>query len=90
MNIIRIASAALALALVTGAASAASLVNTDTKRHQVNFMPMHGKVKHYSLASGHSVNINCAHGGTLKMGKVSEQCDAKTSKITIKDGKFEV
>lgn len=90
MNITRIASAALALALVTGAASAASLVNTDKKVHHVNFLPVHGKVKHYSLSAGHTVNINCAKGGTLTLGKASEQCDSKTSKITIRDGKFMV
>lgn len=90
MNIVRIASAALALALVTGAAGATSVTNTDKTLRHLTFAPMHGKVKHYSLAAGHSVNINCAKGGTLSLGKTSSQCDAKTMKITIKDGKFQV
>lgn len=90
MNITRIATAAVALALMAGAAGATSITNTDKTVHHVNFMPLHGKVKHFSLAAGHSVNINCAKGGTLAIGKVTSQCDAKTAKIMIRDGKFQV
>ncbi|MBK8768902.1 MAG: hypothetical protein IPM06_00555 [Rhizobiales bacterium] len=88
MNIIRIASIAAALALATGAASAASLVNADKAPYRINYMPAHGKLKHITLAAGHEAKINCMKGGMLSMGKLSEQCDAKTQKITIRGGKF--
>ncbi len=90
MNITRIATTAVALALMAGAAGATSVTNTDKTVRHVNFLPLHGKVKHYSLASGHSVDINCAKGGKLVLGKATSQCDAKTMKIIIKDGKFQV
>lgn len=90
MNFTRMATAAIALALVSGAANAASLVNADKSVHHVSFATHHGKTKHFTLAGGHGVNINCAKGGTLTLGKASGQCDAHTKKITIKGGKFEV
>ena len=83
-----IAATGIATALMISAASAMTVVNTDTSLHKIMFVPKHGHAHHYSLAAGHHRSIDCKSGGMLTLGKDSQSCDAKTAKVTIKGGKF--
>lgn len=83
-----LAATGVAAALMVSAASAMTVVNGDGSAHKIVFTPRHGHAHHYSVAAHHHRSIDCKSGGTLMLGKLSQSCDAKTAKITIKAGKF--
>jgi hypothetical protein len=88
MSLNKIACAFAALGLLTATAGAATLTNSDHMLHKLTFKPAYGHIQHVTLKAGQKVNINCSKGGELMLGKDSEKCSAKTTKIDIKGGKF--
>lgn len=83
-------AAALATGLATAAANAMTVINSDKSGHEFSFTPKNGKLHRYSLAGHHHRSIDCRSGGTVTMGKLAQSCDAKTARIFIKAGKFEM
>ena len=74
--------------VTTASVKHSSVFNADKKLVRFTFAPTKGKMVHYALAGGHNARLNCSKGGTLTLGKNTESCNAKTSKITIKNGDF--
>lgn len=81
-------AAALALGTTVTAANALTLVNSDKVSHAVMITPQGGKVHKLVIKANHSGKYNCTKGCEIQLGSEKTHSDAKTMKITIKDGKF--
>ncbi len=83
-------AAGLAAGLAVTAANAMTVVNSDKTGHEFSFTPKNGKLHRYTLAGHHHRTIDCRSGGTVALGKSVQSCDAKTARIFIKSGKFDM
>lgn len=80
----------LAASLMVTAANAVTVVNSDRTTHHIIVQPKDGHMMRYTLAGHQHRSLDCKPGSTLKLGKESQTCDAKISKIFIKAGKFSI
>lgn len=78
----------LATGLFVSAANAVTVTNLDKNSQSVTFTPKGGHAHHYNIAAHRDRSIDCKSGGELSLGKLTRTCDAKTARISIKNGKF--
>lgn len=82
-------ASALALAVAAPvAANALTIDNQDKTPYTLKVKAKGEKAADIAVKAGASADVDCKSGCTLMLGKLSQKVDAKTAKITIKDGKL--
>ena len=76
------------LAFTAGGASALTIKNQDSTDYTVKVLPQGGKEASVTGHSGQTSTVDCPKGCKLSLGAASDDVDAKTKAIAIKDGKF--
>lgn len=78
---------ALAVALPT-AANALTIDNQDKAPYTLKVKAKGEKAAQVAVKASSTADVDCKAGCSLTLGKTTEKIDAKTARITIKDGKL--